>query len=154
MDTGIWKELLQRISIKNISMFPLQHSQDNLNEEIVFVLLGFSLFQLLNALDQSSLLRKLSQSMFSQRLWHHIKSSWFNQDLLVLFIALKVQRKHFISTHVPWSGVICRGALSDIWAEFLHYFQEKTVKLHRFCNTARERSSKTCCVGVTTQWFL
>lgn len=45
MDTGIWKELLQRISIKkNISMFPLQHREDNLNEETVFVLLGITLF--------------------------------------------------------------------------------------------------------------
>lgn len=96
--------------LKNISMFPLQQRQDSLNEEIVFVLLGFSHFKLLNALDQSSLLRKLSQSMFSQRRWHHIKSNWFNQDLLVLFITLNVQMKHFISTHVLWSEVICRGA--------------------------------------------
>lgn len=89
--------LLQRISIKkNILTFCLQHRQDNLNKEIFSFILGFSLLWLLNVVDQSSLLKELSQSMFCQRLWHHIRVFWFRHDRVVLFITLKAERKPFI----------------------------------------------------------
>lgn len=105
------KGLLPRISIKkNISTFCLQQSQDNLNKEIFSFILGFSLLWLLNAEDQSSLLKELSQSMFCQRLWHHIRFFWFRHDRVVLFITLKAERKTFIhisaSSVAPWGGLL------------------------------------------------
>lgn len=105
------KRLLQRISIKkNISTFCLQQSQDNLNKEIFSFILGFSLLWWLNAVDQSSLLKELSQSMFCQRVWHHIRFFWFRHDRIVLFITLKGERKSFIyitdNREVAWGGFL------------------------------------------------
>lgn len=98
MDTGIWERAAaENLDLKkNSSTFCLQQSQDNLNKEIFSFILSFSLLRLLSAVDQSSSLKELSQSMFCQRLWHHIRFFWFRQNQVVLFITLKAERKTFI----------------------------------------------------------